>query len=126
MTEGRDYYRMRLYGYRAGLHKNRPAIIGYHNFKNKEPRQEVLKNLEDLGMTTLYSDGDILADVDAAIPDTFGKTQEEIDKMPRNVRSYKCGKFTEKGDPFCGDVNVKWNQTICPDRRFRSSWHPGW
>jgi hypothetical protein len=73
MTDGKDYYRMRLYGYRAGgLHKNRPAIIGYHHFKPKDSRQKTLKNLEDRRMTTLYSDEDILTAVNAAIPDTFG------------------------------------------------------
>jgi hypothetical protein len=125
MTDGSAYGKMKHYCYRAGLSINRPAIIAYHlGTRGQEVRRAIFKDLEDRGMTTLYSDEAILAVVDAAVPDTLGKTEEEIEKMPRCVRSYKCGNLIEKGDPFCGDE--KFNNTICPERRFKVSWHPGW
>jgi hypothetical protein len=59
-----------------------------------------------------------------AIPDTMGLSDEEVAEMPEFVRSFKCDKQIEKGDPGCG--KEKWNVTICSRRKFKTSWHPGW
>ena len=62
-----------------------------------------------------------------AIPDTAGKTQEEIDAMPKYVRSFRCEKQIEKGDLCLGTkYTYAGGDEPCDKRKFRVSWHPGW
>jgi hypothetical protein len=58
------------------------------------------------------------------IPDTFGKTDAEIQVMPPYVQYFRCNEQIEAGDPGCNDY--KYNKTLCPDRAYQASWHPGW
>jgi hypothetical protein len=125
MTDGRDYEKMRLYCYRAGLHINHPACIVYHGGSRAQgTRRKILKELEDRGMTMLLSDDSLVEAIDTSVPDSLDKTEEELEKMPRFIRNYRCGKLIEKGDPFCG--SEKFNSTFCTKRRFKTSWHQGW
>jgi hypothetical protein len=125
MTDGRDFNKMSLYCYRAGLHINRPACIVYHGGTRVQgKRRNVLKELEDRGMTMLLSDESLVEAIDTSVPDSLGKTEEELEKMPRLIRSYRCGNLIEKGLPFCGDE--KYNLTFCEKRKFKASWHQGW
>lgn len=87
-------------------------------------RKDVLAHLEERGMTALYQDIGEQRAIEKLIPDSAGVTQEQIDRMPPFVRNFRCGRTIEDGEPHCGEE--KFNIKICPDRRFRTSWHPGW
>ena len=81
--------------------------------------------MEERGLAALYLDFDEFDAMLQAIPDTFGKTTEEIKAMPRFVQHFKCQDALEKGDPTC-DANKYDNAFVCPDRKMMASWHPGW
>jgi hypothetical protein len=83
-----------------------------------------MKQLEEIGLTSLILDDREEKAMNEIIPDTAGKSEEEIAAMPEFIRSFKCGKQIEKGDPGCG--TEKFNSTICTSRKFKTSWHPGW
>ena len=125
MTDGRDMNKMRLYCYRVGMNVNRPACVGFHfGGRPEKMRQRVLAELEDRGMTTFFAPEAQLKAADDAVPDSAGKTKEEVEKMPPFVRNYKCGNQIEAGEPFC--AAEKFNNTMCTERKFRVKWHPGW
>lgn len=85
--------------------------------------------MDDLGAATFTMNVNEL--IEEAVPDTEGKTQAEIDAMPPYVRSFKCGKRIEQGDPTCSDSKYT-NLSDVPKEDFwcndwgHASWHPGW
>jgi hypothetical protein len=121
MTDGRNFAGMQQYFLRAAMLPNRPAFVALHMGGS---RQNLMKELEEIGLTSLVLDPGEESEKINAIPDTTGLTDEEVAEMPIFVRNFKCGKQIEKGDPGCG--SEKWNATMCNSRKFRTSWHPGW
>ena len=61
------------------------------------------------------------------VPDTAGKTEEEIEAMPKYVRSFRCEKNIESGEP-CKKTKFSYigGDEPCNQRKYRVSWHPGW
>jgi hypothetical protein len=127
MTDVNLPHRMELYMYRAFANENRPACIGINVGLNSK-WTDVMKSLEERGLTVLYKDDREARDIDEYIPDTLGKSQAEIDAMPAFIRSYKCGNAErELGEPTCAISKFTNTQDAdCEKRRFRVSWHPGW
>jgi len=78
--------------------------------------------MEPRGMAALYETD--WKEVQNLIPDSEGMSEEQLKTMPPFVRSFRCGRQVETGEPGCG-AN-KFDTSVCPDRRFRTSWHPGW
>jgi len=72
-----------------------------------------------LGMDGKYKQDQIIA----AFPDMFGMSDAQIAEVPPFVRYFKCNDAIEKGDPGC--LDNKYNDTICPTRSHKASWHPG-
>jgi hypothetical protein len=125
ISDGRDYWRMLMYFLRAGTLAQQPAIVGYNLVQGRNgERPKTIQAVEDTGMPAFLLDNEVDKAINAAIPDTFGLSDEEIAEMPKFVRNFKCQNQVEKGDPGC-DEN-KWNLTICAFRPFKTSWHPGW
>jgi hypothetical protein len=120
MTDGRVYWKMLMYFLRAGTLAQQPAVVGFNN--NGRPR--AVQAAEDTGMPAFLQYHPDEKARNRAIPDTFGLSDAEIAAMPKFVQHYKCGAQIEKGDPGC--EAEKWNKTMCNDRKFRTSWHPGW
>jgi hypothetical protein len=103
MTDGRFYAGMQYYFIRAAMLPNRPAFVALHLAGGgSNHRVNVMKELEDIGLTTLLLDPDEETELNNAIPDTTGLTTEEVAAMPEFVRNLKCGVQIEKGDP-CGE-----------------------
>jgi hypothetical protein len=121
MTDGKNYAGMQQYFIRAALLPNRPAFVALHMGGD---RQNLMNELENIGLTALVLDPDELRAMTNAIPDTMGLSEDEVAEMPKFVRNLKCGNQVEKGDPGCGAS--KFNNTMCDKRKFRTSWHPGW
>ena len=126
MCDGSWYFRKAMYNQRAGLNPNRPAIIDI-NMGGSEfaTRLRSNKAVEERGLTTLYLNPAEFDAMEATIPDTFGLSEEQAQAMPIMVRHYKCQDAIEKGEPTC-DLQKYTNNDICPDRKGRVSWHPGW
>lgn len=137
MTDGHLEWKFIMYAYHAAqLSKNvnpakmtqpgnvnhRPAFFAIHS---GGARDMVMTQFQEMGMTTLTHDVElfnkIIKDV---IPDTFGKNEAQIKDMPPFLQYLKCDGKTESGEPGC-QAN-KFNLTMCPVRKFCTSWHPGW
>lgn len=121
MTDGADGQLAELYFYRAGMSANNPAAIVLNGGRE---RLEVLTNLEKLGMTALFQRKGEQQEIQKVIPDTAVLTENQMKAMPPYVQYFRCGRSIETGQPHCGDM--KFNNKICKDRRFETSWHPGW
>jgi len=117
MTDGKKTELSELYFYRAMMNSNHPAAIMLDG-KRKGP----MKGLLDRGVAALTEVG--LESVQKLIPDTEGLNEEQINAMPPYIRSFRCGRQIEKGEPRCQES--KFDMSSCPNRRFRTSWHPGW
>ncbi len=125
MSEGHDYWRMLMYFLRAGTLAQQPAIVGYNLGQGHNGgRPRAVQAAEDTGIPTFLLDHMENRAIYDAIPDTFGLSDAEIAEMPKFLQNFKCEKGVEKGDPGCGES--KWNLTMCENRPFRTSWHPGW
>ena len=129
MTDGRNDIKMDLYFRRAGLHPNRPAVVGINVGDGKKapgnvPRIKKIQNLSDMGLTATYLRWtEVIKTIDA-VPSSLNKTTDDLLSMPPLVRNFKCGNVLEKGEPFCG--HQKYNKEVCENRKFKTSWHPGW
>lgn len=128
MTDGRNSEKLFLYLYRTvGYNRNHPIGIAYHaNGRWEKERRRIVGVFEnDYGLPVLISSEDVLTQVLDYVPDSLGLSRAEIDNMPKFVRSFRCGNNElEKGEPYC-DAS-KFNHTLCPTRKFQTSWHPGW
>jgi hypothetical protein len=123
MTDGNKYHKMAQYFLRASIQPHQPVLVAIQI--GRDPgRVEVIRQMEGLGLAAFLQDDIELKNMIAAIPDTLGLSDEEISLMPQFVRNFRCGEQIENGDPGCKDL--KFNMSLCTDRRFRTSWHPGW
>lgn len=124
MSDGRNFDKKGMFANRAGVHRNRPAIIDLDLFGKIWPeRIEELKVAESYGLTTLFI-SEVHQKMMDQIPDMFGMCQEQIDATPEYIRYMKCKDSIEKGDPGCS--NNKYSSSICEKRLHKTSWHPGW
>ena len=123
-TDGADAANFEAYFGQAAALPNRPALVGLTLGGRRAGRRlAVLEHLEAHGLPALYlPEADVQAVADAA-PDSFGLTEAELAALAPLVRNYKCQGQLEHGDPYCG--LERWSP-ICPERRFKTSWHPGW
>lgn len=121
MTTGWDKSKTELYFHRAALLPNRPALVTFFIDDSKD----VLLSMESLGLAVFSINAE---SVELAVPNTAGKTQEEIDLMPPHIRYFRCDKGIEIQDPC--DFEFKYtilpNNDPCNERRGRVGWHPGW
>lgn len=117
-------WKMLLYFYHAALAQSRPAVLGIGIVGHGGRRDLTLQVMEDLGMTSFIMDEAVVKEMRDAVPDTFGKTDEEIALMPPYIRHLRCIEKFEAGDPGCDED--KFNMSLCTGRRFRTPWHPGW
>jgi hypothetical protein len=122
MTDGGEKYKMLMYFIRAGIRPNQPAVVALH--LGRRDRILPVQQAEDMGLAAFMMDDKEDKLIQNEIPDSFGLSDEEINKMPEFVRNFRCDKKVEGGDPHCGEL--KWNSTMCNGRKFRVSWHPGW
>jgi hypothetical protein len=124
-TDGDNYAAFALYFSHAGIHPNRPSAVALNlGSKGTQPRKDILREMEEQGMAAFYLDEAAETSAFQAIPESFGKSEQEIDEMPPYIRNFKCDGQIEKGDPFCG--KAKFTGPVCDKRKFRTSWHPGW
>jgi hypothetical protein len=125
MTDGRNVMSMEHYIYRSQTSPSRPAFFG---FGIKFGRENVLKRLEEMGLTTLYELDTVYGDILAEMPKCDGKSQADIEAMPPMVRECRCTKSDATGgQTICSEA--KWSDygnATCETRKYRTSWHPGW
>jgi hypothetical protein len=125
MTDGRDLWKQALYQYRGGLlNQSRPILLAFHAGNAEGGRYSVTQSMEAMGLGAMISSDDLLGAAENGIPDSFGLSEAGIQQLPEFVRNYRCGQQIENGDPYCGAQ--KFHGEVCPDRRFMTSWHPGW
>ena len=127
LTDGsRQTWMQKLFQHRVGLFcPNRPIQLALHCAgKTFQTKAQTVQELEELGLSALIEDEDLHRAVMAAVPDSFGKSEAELNAMPLLIRNFRCRDQMERGDPYC--ARDKFNTTDCPDRQYRTSWHPGW
>jgi hypothetical protein len=126
MTDGHELWKMTMYAYKAAGLANlkvdrdqpayRPAFFPIHQSAG---HTMVAKYMQELGMTTLGFNNQFMQDsITAAVPDMFGKSEQEIEKIPPYIQYFKCEDKFEKGDPGCGAH--KYNATLCENRKYRA------
>ena len=121
MTDGRAYQRQMHYGYRGGLSPGVPTFFAIH--AGGTNREAVCLSLEEHGLATFVWSDESGGLRNAAVPDSAGISQQEIDALPEYVRNLKCGDQIEKGEPFCD--SEKYSKELCSPRAAQASWHPG-
>ena len=114
------------YFYRAAAQfSNYPAFVGLR----MEKFAQALEEMKQRGFAAFQLDEHLSFQLQQELPDTAGKTQDEINQMPSHVRSFRCGKTIETGQPSCGTEKYTVfdrKDHSCNERLFRVSWHPGW
>ena len=125
ITDGSNYWKQAWYNYRANLlpYQN-PIHIAYHAGSRSSPRYTFADTFEQMGMAAIISNDDVVHQAEQAMPDTLGLTDEEINALPEYARNYKCGNQIENGEPYC--QKDKFRLGLCPERKYQTSWHPGW
>jgi hypothetical protein len=124
MTDGGAHWKTTLFANRAGVHVNRPAHVSINMAgRNYKSRVNALKVAEQDGVPTLHLVPSYEDQVVKGAPDVFGMPQDKVDKIGEYARYYKCKGAIEKEQP-CQER--KYNENICPERKFKASWHPGW
>eukprot|EP00548_Thalassiothrix_antarctica_P003947 CAMPEP_0194137246 /NCGR_PEP_ID=MMETSP0152-20130528/7163_1 /TAXON_ID=1049557 /ORGANISM="Thalassiothrix antarctica, Strain L6-D1" /LENGTH=680 /DNA_ID=CAMNT_0038834201 /DNA_START=31 /DNA_END=2073 /DNA_ORIENTATION=+ len=124
MTDGQAHWKTNLYANRIGMHKNRPAHVSL-NMAGRQLKGRVLElqKAESDGVPSLYLKPEIQDKITEGVPDVYGMKPDDVAKIGPFARYYKCKDTVEKEEP-CG--NMKWNDNVCPKRKFKTSWHPGW
>ena len=87
-------------------------------------RRKAIQEIEKIGLAGLISSEEVMNQAHDDFPDSFGLSDAQIKELPPFVRNFKCGVQIENGDPYC--KQEKFNMTLCKNRKFRTSWHPGW
>lgn len=124
LTEGKNYGLMEHFLRHIGIHPNRPVALTRLPGGGKSPQLEIVQNTTDAGLSPVKFNEDTLQRALDAVPDSFGKNDAELQEMAPFVRDFKCNKRIERGEPYCD--GHKWNENVCPSRRYKTSWHPGW
>jgi hypothetical protein len=122
MTDGQKTYKMEQYFLRAATQLNQPAFVAL-NTGGTRGRGKVVREMEEKATCAFELSEGTIADIKKAIPDTAGKSDQEIAEMPELVRKFKCGKQLELGDPGCKKAKFT---GVCGGRKGKNSWHPGW
>jgi hypothetical protein len=125
MMEPSSSDRMEMYFRQASMNPSRPAslamVIGGFS---EGARQNVMRHLEDSGISAMYMPRDVDNAVLSGIPDSFGLSDAELQSMPAFVEKFKCEGKIEGNDP-CNNYKFTVIAT-CPQVKSRVSWHPGW
>ena len=82
MTTGKSLDRMAFWAYRGASLPNRPAIVMIQAGRYKGIRDE----LESLGVPILMLTESKSHNLNSKIPDSLGKTMDQLEDMPRGVR----------------------------------------
>lgn len=128
LTDGTAYWKSFLFAARLGLHVNRPAFVALTTTRSRDKHftrtVDNLKLAEQRGVPTLVLRPEVLTEIYTGIPDVYGLSESEIDKMyGPYARYYKCNGVIEKGSPC---IDRKYNNDICPNRPHQEHFHPGW
>ncbi|CAB9505449.1 expressed unknown protein [Seminavis robusta] len=137
MTDGHDLWKVTMYAYKAaGISRikdseslsqpgnigHRPAFFPIHQQGGVNMVAETMQNL---GMASLaYNDVYMREKILSVVPDMFALNDQQIESTPKYVQYLKCEGKIESGDPGCHDN--KFNNSVCDNRKARTSWHPGW
>jgi len=113
-----------LYFYRAGLNPNRPVAVGIDVNDRPGTLSAAFKTLDDFGLPALFLDDAFVKKVMFDAPESSGVTTKAIEASGPKIRYFKCDGQFELGEPFCGAE--RFDQSVCPNRRFQTSLHPGW
>jgi hypothetical protein len=125
MSDGHNYVQKLLYANRVGMHRNRPATMDIKiDGRTFGSRREQLKRVEEQGMSAMFIHPKKMKELENGIPDMYGMSIKDRANVAPYARDFKCKDTLEKGEPTC-DSN-KYNDAICPDRKHKASWHPGW
>jgi hypothetical protein len=120
LMDSNEHFRIYHYHIRnGGRNPNRPVVIDFLPYSGQAG---IMQELEDMGLAS-FTWGPAFDRARELMPDCASLRQEEIDSLPALVRNYKCGNEFEHGDPYCSEE--KFNLTLCGDRRYTVSWHPG-
>ena len=123
MTDGKAHWRTEFFAHRVHVLPNHPVMLML-NAGTDPARKELVEHLTDQGMVVLRQDEVYLMEQQFKMPDSKGKSQDELEHMPSLLRNYRCGYAIENGVP-CGKFRFTHNGT-CDERKNQVPWHMGW
>lgn len=119
MTDGgSQHWKMKLFADRAGVHRNRPAVVALTVGGDKMH----FVPADNAGLTALIMNP--IQAWFAGVPDSKELPLQETQALPRFVKDLKCSDSIEGGD--CGKDEVKYNWDPCDKVPHKAPWHPGW
>ena len=95
--------------HRKAMHHSRPALVSLHQTTSQT---QLLKQMEDLGMTILAWDEQHESGALDEFPDMLG--HERPEEIPRLARFMQCAHRYERGTPGC--TEHKYNTSVCASR----------
>jgi hypothetical protein len=126
MCDGRSYIKAEMYTRRALVANPAVAFVMLQT-GNLGGRTAVVQHMTTQGQAAFVADDKIMQSMEMQFPDSATLSADDTLALPPAVRNYRCGTAMEKGEPLCGIE--KWTVTgnkTCDDRKFKTSWHPGW
>jgi hypothetical protein len=111
--------------------RNRPVLLAAHIPVSQYKNDQTLKRIwEQNGpyLPLIVMNDTVVAEMEAAVPDSLQTTD-----LPPLLKFLKCGNgdigddfgYLEVNDP-CKMEKLKFDTSICPDRYWMASWHPGY
>ena len=138
LTDGRVYWKMAYYFWRMATASSSsssakagvvPAMLALFPGDTTRGVGSVggkrivgLQDLYQANFPVLVENENEWKKIKTTIPTSATSSPEAL---PPAIRNFKCkDNFLEVGEPYCGAE--KWNTTMCQDRKYMVSWHPGW
>ena len=113
------------YFYRAALTNKLPTFIGFGTHGNSL-RFARLKELNLIGIPVFQWNVTETSDLRRNTPDSseMAASKEVVDSYPTFLKYYRCeDSGYEKNEPCRQN---KYSDELCPARKGKTSWHPGW
>ena len=127
MTDGSNPFKKFLFDSRIGMHRNRPAAMDLRVWADDNPLVDVLKLVEEYGLSMMYLNFKKLEELYKDIPDMFGMSDKDMTKVGPFARDIKCnGALESDSEENTTCYSQKYSDLICPDREGQAGWHPGW
>jgi hypothetical protein len=107
--------------FRAGVHPNRPALMALH--LNQKMGEQIIELEQKAFLSISAMKTSVMEQLLDDIPDMVGLSDEQTNGMGPMLQYLKCQGMIELGDPYCKDK--RFEREMCPERRWKARWHPG-
>lgn len=119
MTDGRVTKNFEYWMQRASLIQSRPVLVAHHLDKIRYRRQVGQLRRQQPHLPLLVMDDAVVTRMEKSVPDSYIDTN-----LPPLLKNLKCGTDFLEATAAC--KNGKFRRDVCEERRWMTSWHPGY